>query len=168
MENLEGLEEGPVMEDDIKDLENFNDPISDVEILDDLSLDDVAVDELSEIPLDNPEVEIDKDDKVLSDDFDAVQDVAVEESQQEDLAKDLEAIEDINEDPEVIEEDVELSEDSSDEIDIDPDMSIDDLDEDEDEISSDATEVSLDDEAGFEENLQILSKKSPSYSRHRR
>ena len=41
-------------------------------------------------------------------------------------------------------------------------MSIDDLDEDEDEISSDATEVSLDDEAGFEENLQILSKKSLS------
>ena len=32
-------------------------------------------------------------------------------------------------------------------------MSIDDLDEDEDEISSDATEVSLDDEAGFEEKL---------------
>ena len=77
----------------------------------------------------------------------------MEESQQEDLAKDLEAIEDINEDPEVIEEDIELSEDSSDEIDIDPDMSIDDLDEDEDEISSDATEVSLDDEAGFEEKL---------------
>ena len=52
VENLEGLEEGPVMEDDIKDLENFNDPVSDVEMLDDLSLDDVAVDELSEIPLD--------------------------------------------------------------------------------------------------------------------
>ena len=33
-------------------------------MLDDLSLDDVAVDELSEIPLDNPEVEIDKDDHV--------------------------------------------------------------------------------------------------------
>ena len=31
VENLEGLEEGPVMEDDIKDLENFNDPVSDVE-----------------------------------------------------------------------------------------------------------------------------------------
>ena len=51
----------------------------------------------------NPEVEIDTADHVLSDDFDAVQDVAVEESQEEDLAKDLEAIEDINEDPEIIE-----------------------------------------------------------------
>ena len=108
-------------------------------MLDDLSLDDVAVDELSEIPLDNPEVEIDTADHVLSDDFDAVQDVAVEESQEEDLAKDLEAIEDINEDPEIIEEDS-VDTRYSDEIDIDTSMSMDDLDED-DEISSDATEV---------------------------
>ena len=109
----------------------------------------MAVDELSEIPLDGKDSADDLDvaEHKFSEDFDGVQDY--KRSQEEDLAKDLDSIDDINEDPELIEEPV----DSSEDLDIDPEMSIDDLDEDEDEISSDATEISADDEAGFEEKL---------------
>ena len=156
--SLEGLDDGPVMEDDIQDLDGFSEPSSDVEILDentaidDISMDDIAVDEISDVSLDNddPVVELEQNHPALGQDFDAVQEVAVEESQQEDLEKDLSSIEDINEDPELLEED--SVDTDSDEIDIDTSMSMDDLDED-DEISSDATELSADDEAGLKEKL---------------
>ena len=92
VDNLAGLEEGPVMESDIKDLDSINDIDTDIEVIndehaevamDDVDIDEVSIDELDELKLDG---EPSLDDDLIS------QSVTIEEIDEPELEAKVEEV----------------------------------------------------------------------------